>query len=822
MSSNKTKLSASWQLNAALLSRPVDLTSLVSMSKTHPAKFAEDDVLKKLVNMLLNEKNLNKADKDTKLDVLNILANVANTYSYHNSSAGENGSPVKAPRPTETSSDGTAVVTSSSINNNKHSPAVNKIIHTTRSLVRNALAGISEWFDEYITEEYNASLDADDDEESEPELYKSMVLLLARCWDYSLKTEDVLELTQGNRRIALLIVIGLLEDGETYSTVLKQKQKPGVGVVGQWEHELVCHRYEKPLVLQICRLIRGFTHPTTYFANLEESSGGGEIAVQSVERFADEMDTLLALTLTSGVLEKLSIALYDCMFNDELLLIDDEETRSGDAVDSKESKGADSKGDVGGPRLLDESDHMAIICVHTYLQNLYFYATENNDEFRLHMLMDTLLIPRMILPYMDRCITHASILNKRANDYSNILGDEGAASDSKSASEDGIALMALHQPQLVKGLAASLRTLIIATFRAPPTQYVLNMLRRLNPTTHLVNKAALFLIHHDYIYSLVCCVNINMGVFDCISSANNGSSGEATQQDPVIVANAYKLLKDLVALFQRMNQATQLKVIKRVQSSGALPISRDTPSYHMIISILYGGATSSQLEYIGKEIRASMQRSGDGEADGLGGDAEGADFIEGEGAGMDFGSTQSDYWNSRSEAKRAHNERMEAQRLALEAAGADGKGPAGAGADVKESKQSKESGKGAGKAGGGSSLLGNLPSLSKGKEQQENVNIALSLQLPGEGDKANKWNIQGSGGSESKQVAQVDAGLPREFLCSINGHVMKEPLRVGTDGLVFERATIETWLKTRGAICPITNTPLSRDDLSLDTDLMNK
>jgi hypothetical protein len=30
----------------------------------------------------------------------------------------------------------------------------------------------------------------------EPELNKAMVLLLARCWEYKLKTEDVLELTQ--------------------------------------------------------------------------------------------------------------------------------------------------------------------------------------------------------------------------------------------------------------------------------------------------------------------------------------------------------------------------------------------------------------------------------------------------------------------------------------------------------------------------------------------------------------------------------------------------------------------------------------------------
>lgn len=45
-----------------------------------------------------------------------------------------------------------------------------------------------------------------------------MVLLLARCWDYKLKTEDVLELTRGDRRVALCTVVGLLEDGETYST----------------------------------------------------------------------------------------------------------------------------------------------------------------------------------------------------------------------------------------------------------------------------------------------------------------------------------------------------------------------------------------------------------------------------------------------------------------------------------------------------------------------------------------------------------------------------------------------------------------------------
>ena len=44
-------------------------------------------------------------------------------------------------------------------------------------------------------------------------------------------------------------------------------------------------RYEKPLLLQTCRLLRGFTHPGTYFEASTE-----ELALYSVEKFADEMD----------------------------------------------------------------------------------------------------------------------------------------------------------------------------------------------------------------------------------------------------------------------------------------------------------------------------------------------------------------------------------------------------------------------------------------------------------------------------------------------------------------------------------------------------
>ena len=56
------KLTAKWQLDAAMLSRPIDLTALVTMSKSNPENFLEDKVLYRLT-VLLNENNLQKASK---------------------------------------------------------------------------------------------------------------------------------------------------------------------------------------------------------------------------------------------------------------------------------------------------------------------------------------------------------------------------------------------------------------------------------------------------------------------------------------------------------------------------------------------------------------------------------------------------------------------------------------------------------------------------------------------------------------------------------------------------------------------------------------
>ena len=83
--------------------------------------------------------------------------------------------------------------------------------------------------------------------EGETAMYIQVLLILTDCStthysNHNYISSPTTNNQQGNRKIALCTVVGLLEDGETYSTELKQRQKPAQGKMGQWEHELVVHR----------------------------------------------------------------------------------------------------------------------------------------------------------------------------------------------------------------------------------------------------------------------------------------------------------------------------------------------------------------------------------------------------------------------------------------------------------------------------------------------------------------------------------------------------------------------------------------------------
>ena len=738
-----TKLGAKWQLDAALLSRPVDLTALVSLSQTSPDDFFHDDTLSRMVKLLLNAVDDTRSDKDTRLDVLTVLSNLAGAVSEDD----------------------------------------------RLEQIKMALDGINEWFDEYMAREEARIAEGTTATEVEPELHKLMLLLLARLYGYKLKTEDLLELVRSDKILGLETVVGLLEDGETYTTELHRKQAPSLGRMGQWEHKLVCHRHEKPLVLQLCRLLRGFTLPQSYFGT---ASDGAEISEHDVNEFTNEMNLLLDITIKSRLVEKLAVACHECLFAPF-----DGNPGEGPRSPSEPSEASTS---------LVDDDHKSIACVHSFLQNMYFYATARTLDYRQHLLADTLLIPRLVLPYLDRSVQRASQLNARAEAYRKALelGDDDGDADRGADDDERRRLRArreaaarrdaggvLECPPLVAGISASLRTLVIASFRAPPTRFMLELLRRLNPTESLL-RASAFVARHEYIFALLCLLNVNMGALDLAARGDAdagddsgdfdaGAKGDGGDYQRAVDAQravaAHALLHTLAKVHGAMSPDARQRVLQTVTSSGALPVSRDTPSFAAVMNVLLGGASDGQRDYVlGSSARDDASAA-----------SESAD----------------DFRSARADAKAEAKDREAAR---------DAKGlPSPTAADAKATTKP--------------SLLGDLPSFDRppdrgGRPEDDAPNaspVRLNLALPGANrEKHATWMKPQPGGPRGS--AKPDAEVPAEFACAINGHLLKEPAR-SPYGHVFEKSTITLWLETRGSVCPITGKELNVEDLEDDAAL---
>ena len=54
------------------------------------------------------------------------------------------------------------------------------------------------------------------------------------------------------------------------------------------------------------------------------------------------------------------------------------------------------------------------------------------------------------------------------------------------------------------------------------------------------------------------------------------------------------MLHEVSTVHQLMDADGQRRVLRRVEMSGALPVSRDTPSYAALLGILWGGGGKSR------------------------------------------------------------------------------------------------------------------------------------------------------------------------------------------------------------------------------------
>jgi len=518
----KKKLSAKWMFDAAMLSSPIDLSGLVALSLDNPTAVSDEKgLMQKMVTLVLNSTNEGRrrnVDKRARLDVLKILGHVALTTD----------AAVKAD-------------------------------------VRAALDGASDWFDDYVADEGDdvaaaATLhDLGADVDAEPDLHKALLVVLCRAYDYALTTDHLLELCRQDRRLALETVAGLLEDGESLSTAVAQRAAPGsaAGQRAVWEKVLVASRWERSLTAQACELLRGFTQPATYFKTMDDGfyflECGMELPEHSVDEFSLEMSGLLAVCMHEQLVEKLSFALHEALFE-------------------------------GEARVLTPAEHAAVFAAHEFFQNLYIFGARSVDgqlcaeAYRGHLLTETLLVPHLILPYLERCVYHASVLHRRhaaSKSALSMLGDDCAAI------VDSVTSRELDDADLTRGIAATLRTLVIATFRAPRTRVMFQILRRFNPTSALLSEMPEFVARHEYIFCLLLQLNVNMGALDISRGAMQASFADACE--------SFEMLRDVSRVFNLLGDAAKRRLRRRLERSGALPVTRDAPSYAALVHLLWGG-----------------------------------------------------------------------------------------------------------------------------------------------------------------------------------------------------------------------------------------
>ena len=147
------------------------------------------------------------------------------------------------------------------------------------------------------------------------------------------------------------------------------------------------------------------------------------------------------------------------------------------------------------------------------------------------------------------------------------------------------------------------------------------LLHRFNPTASLLRMKS-YVARNDYIFSLLLLLNVNMGAFDVSSGgvkkntknewqgrqlgAHEMDRGDDNEEESDVedkdedsedeAVLTYAMLHEVHTCYQMMSEDGQRRVLRRVEMSGNLPVARDTPSYEVLLAMLWG-SIANQLDY---------------------------------------------------------------------------------------------------------------------------------------------------------------------------------------------------------------------------------
>ncbi|KAJ9462565.1 U-box domain protein [Diplonema papillatum] len=121
--------------------------------------------------------------------------------------------------------------------------------------------------------------------------------------------------------------------------------------------------------------------------------------------------------------------------------------------------------------------------------------------------------------------------------------------------------------------------------------------------------------------------------------------------------------------------------------------------------------------------------------------------------------------------------------------------------------------------------LPSLPALMPSAPCSPSRSVPAPMTEPIQADEHSAAPVKPAAPARAQELwksAVDDAGdVPEEFRCAINGHVLNHPMRLPS-GRVFERETIELWIKKVGWTDPITAAVIRPDDLVPDEKLRLK
>ena len=123
-------------------------------------------------------------------------------------------------------------------------------------------------------------------------------------------------------------------------------------------------------------------------------------------------------------------------------------------------------------------------------------------------------------------------------------------------------------------------------------------------------------------------------------------------------------------------------------------------------------------------------------------------------------------------------------------------------------------------------LLGELPQLNAGRPSKGLGKAATGVPVADGRTSRRKARRKppnpngGNGHQAGSGGLKLEDNVPQEFLCELNHHIMKKPVRT-PEGHVFEAESIEAWLKTHNT-CPVTGNRLFFEELQVHQTLKKR